>query len=103
MKAFKITKRSRRQSVFIIGPPLTSFPKPNLPKVFFSTIHRPTLFKPQLTFEVVVEQRPEKPVVVVPALDLEQPEMLDFVAVRLQAGFQRLSGTVEMPAEVSGL
>jgi hypothetical protein len=29
--------------------------------------------------------------------------MLGFVAGRFQAGFQRLSGIVEMPAEVSGL
>jgi hypothetical protein len=108
MKAFKIKKRSHRQPVFIIGPPITSFPKPKLPQIFFSQVHQPALFKPQPTFEVVVVADPAvvEPVVE-PAvvLDLEKPEiaaMLDFVAGNLQAGFQRLSGIVETPAEFSG-
>jgi hypothetical protein len=109
MKAFKIKKRSHRQPVFIIGPPITSFSKPKLPQMFFGRVHQPALFKPQPTFEVVEVDRvdPADPVVEPAAvLDLEKPElaaMLDFVAGNLQAGFQRLSGIVETPAEFSGL
>lgn len=111
MKAFKIKKRSHRQPVFIIGPPITSFTKPKLPQTFFGHIHQPALFKPQPTFEVIEVDPAEvdpaeveaEPAVV---LDLEKPElaaMLDFVAGSLQVGFQRLSGIVEMPPAISGL
>lgn len=59
MKAFKIKKRSHKQAVFIIGPPVTSFPKPKLPLFFFAKVHRPALFKPQPTWVVQQEERPE--------------------------------------------
>lgn len=64
MKSFKIKKRSHRQDVFIIGPPITSFPKPKLPLFFFSRIHPPALFK-QFTWAVQEESRP---------LEASQPE-----------------------------
>jgi hypothetical protein len=110
MKAFKIKKRSHRKPVFIIGPSVTSFVKPKLPRFFFSDVHPPALFKPQSNFEIIeVDLAVVEPVAVAePAaeLDLEQPElaaMLDFVAGNLPAGFQRLARIVEMPAEFSGL
>jgi len=65
MKAFKIKKRSHKQTVFIIGPPVTSFPKPKLPLFFFVKVHRPSLFK-QFTW-VVQEEFPEP-------VDSRQPE-----------------------------
>lgn len=62
MKAFKIKKRSHRQATFIIGPSVTSFPKPKLPLLFFVKIHSPGLFK-QFTWVVQEESgqalRPE--------------------------------------------
>lgn len=60
MKAFKIKKKSHRQPVFIIGPPITSFPKPNIPRLFVAKIHPPTLYKPQLTFAVERQEQPEQ-------------------------------------------
>lgn len=51
MKAFKIKKKSHRQPVFIIGPSVTSFPKPKFPLILFKKINPPT-FKPKFIFEV---------------------------------------------------
>jgi hypothetical protein len=58
MKAFKIKKRSHRQAVFIIGPPVTSFPKPKLPLFLLWKIHPPALFK-QFTWVVQESVRQE--------------------------------------------
>lgn len=56
MKAFKIKKRNYRQSIFIIGPPIVSFDKPELPFILINNIHPPT-FKPKFIFEVEQEQQ----------------------------------------------
>lgn len=56
MKAFRIKKKSHRQSVFIIGPPVVSFDKPKLPLQMIYNIHQPT-FKPKFIFEVEQESQ----------------------------------------------
>lgn len=56
MKAFKIKKRSHRQQVFIVGPPVVSFDKPKLPLQMIYNIHQPT-FKPKFIFEVEQESQ----------------------------------------------
>ena len=80
MKAFKIKKRNHRQSVFIIGPSITSFAKPKLPHLFFKSVHKPALFIPQSIFEIV-----------------------DVSVIKPQVEFQPLSETVATLVEFSGL
>lgn len=55
MKAYKIKKRSHRQAVFIVGLPLTPFPKPKLPLFYFKKIHSPSLFKRWIQTPIIVE------------------------------------------------
>lgn len=50
MKAFKIKKKSHRHPTFIIGPSVTSFQKPNLPRYLFFKVNKPT-FAPKFIFE----------------------------------------------------
>ena len=91
MKAFKIKKRDRKQSIFIIDSPITSFKKPKIPRIFFSNIHKPTFFKPQSSFEVIeVDQ------------DFESVPVLDF-AGNFQVEYQQLSETVEKLVVISDL
>jgi hypothetical protein len=59
MKAYRIKKRSERQSVYIANEPITSFEKPKFPYRFFAKVNKPSLYKPRTTFEVVpVEREP---------------------------------------------
>jgi hypothetical protein len=51
MKAYKIKKKSHRQPTFIIGPSVTSFEKPKLPRYLFFRVNKPT-FAPKFIFEL---------------------------------------------------
>jgi len=90
MKAFKIKKRSHRQPVFIMGPSVTSFPKPKLPLFFFVKVHRPSLFR-QPTWVVQQEERPEPVLPVVdPVLPSERFEAMVEKSASLGVGYRPL-------------
>lgn len=79
MKAFRIKKKSHRQPTYIIGPSVTSFPKPKLPLILIKKINQPT-FKPKFIFEV------------------DQPEVASELAVELEVGhFEHLPSAIELP------
>lgn len=110
MKYYKIKKRSHRQPIFIIGPPIASFPKPKLPNLLINKIHKPGFFKPQSNFSIEIidfaSELVEEPAVVeaepVVALDLSEPMvsvMLAFAQGNLESGFEQLSEIVAKPVE----
>ena len=105
MKAFKIKKRSNGFKTFIVGPPITSFPKPKLPRILFSNVHCPAFYKPQINFEIVEEYQEESPIFrAANVLDLADPivaSSLHFAVGNLETGFQLLSEIAETPAEIS--
>lgn len=70
MKSFKIKKRNERKSVFIVGPPIASFPKPKIGRFYFNDTTPPALYKPQFKFEIIVVE-PEQQVAVVAASELD--------------------------------
>jgi hypothetical protein len=79
MKAFKIKKRSHKQATFIIGPSVTSFPKPKLPLFYFTKIHRPSITPAPVAW--VVQEEAVSPVV--------EPEALLPVSYHLWALVER--------------
>lgn len=79
MKAFRIKKKSHRQPTYIIGPSVTSFPKPKLPLILIKKINQPT-FKPKFIFEV------------------DQPEVGSEVGSEVAVGrFEHLPLAIELP------
>lgn len=67
MKSFKIKKRTNRVPIFILEPPISSFPKPKLPLKFFPKIHQPTLFNVDLRSKMlqsVVFESVKKPEII---------------------------------------
>ena len=98
MKAFKIKKKSHKQATFIIGPPVTSFPKPKLPLFYFTKIHRPSITPAPVAW--VVQQ-----VEAASALALEpQVEALHPVSPRLWALVEKsasLQHSLLLPANPS--